>query len=161
MSKEEILEEFRLFAFGTDGIGAWLSDHTDQRVLERLARVEREPLAKVQLNQLLAFGHEAPVSDDFFRYYWLSRPARHPYDVAMISGFDPRWLEADAIVSLAHLRWGLYRLYTDGLLYVGNVRTAYRKLRSLLKPELDAYFARRRFDTEAIRARPPPFHLRP
>ena len=83
MSKEQILDEFGVFALGTDGIGGWLGADTDARVFDRLARVTQEPLAKVQLNQLLAFGHEAPVSDDFFRYQeelcgaWIARSRAH------------------------------------------------------------------------------------
>src|SRR5260370_28200267 len=80
MSKEQILDEFRLFHLGSDGIGGWLGPGTDGRVFDRLDGVDKDHLAKVQLNQLLAFGHEAPVSDDFFRYYWLSAPNLHPYD---------------------------------------------------------------------------------
>src|SRR5216683_1191911 len=100
MSKQEILHEFRLFALGTDGIGGWLDADTDDRVFERLGRLDQDPLAKVQLNQLLAFGHEAPVSDDFFRYYWLSKPTLHPYDVTTLPEFDPVWLASSQIVSL-------------------------------------------------------------
>jgi hypothetical protein len=69
MTKEQILEHFKLFRLGTDGIGGWLGPDTDARVFDRLAQVGTTPLTKVQLNQLFAFGHEAPVSDDFFRYY--------------------------------------------------------------------------------------------
>lgn len=158
MIKDTILDECRLFDMGTDGIGSWLSAGTDDRVFDRLARLDTEPWAKVQLNQLLALGHEAPVSDDFFRYYWLSNP-RHPYDVAGLPEYDPRWLKASAILSLAHLRWGLYRLYTDGLLFFGNVRTAYRRLRALTTTELELFYSLRRFDTDAIRARGPSLPL--
>jgi len=159
MSKEQILDQFKLFTLGTDGIGGWLGPHTDDRVFDRLDRVHREPLAKVQLNQLLAFGHEAPVSDDFFHYYWLSAPTLHPYDVKCMPDFDAKWLASNAIASLEHLRWGLYRLFTDGLLYFGNVRTAYRKLRALNGTELATFFGKRRFDTEAIKARGPSLPL--
>jgi len=159
MDKQQILDEFKLFALGTDGIGGWLGPETDARVLERLASIAKEPLAKVQLNQLLAFGHEAPVSDDFFHYYWLSDSSRHSYDVKRLTDFDRRWLDSNAIVSLAHLRWGLHRLYTDGLLYFGNVRTAYRKLRAFTESELNGFFGKRRFDSEAIRARGPALPL--
>jgi len=159
MEREQILKEFELFSLGTDGIGGWLGTKTDDRVFERLGRVDREPLAKVQFNQLLAFGHEAPLSDDFFRYYWLSDPSRHPYDVKTLPDFNPSWTTSNAIVSLAQLRWGLHRLYTDGLLYFGNVRTAYRKLRPLTAEQLDAFFSSRRFDTETIKARGPALPL--
>ncbi len=84
MSKDHILREFKLFSLGTDGIGGWLGPGSDDRVFQRLALAGSETLTKVQLNQLLAFGHEAPVSDDFFRYYWLSDPAEHPYDVKSV-----------------------------------------------------------------------------
>jgi len=157
--RAHILDQFGLFFLGTDGIGNWLGPDTDDRVFDRLGRIEDEPLSKVQLNQLLAFGHEAPVSDDFFHYYWLSEALRHPYDVKTVPDFDGRWLEAHAILSLTHLRWGLSRLYTDGLLYFGNVRTAYRKFRALTTQELDSFFSRRRFDTDGIKARGPALPL--
>ena len=164
MSKQHILDQFKLFSLGTDGIGGWLGPDTDDRVFDRLEKidreVDREPLAKVQLNQLLAFGHEAPVSDDFFRYYWLLAPSSHPYDTKALPEFDKTWLESTAIVSLAHLRWGLYRIFTDGLLYFGNVRTAYRKLRTLTAPELNGFFGTRRFDTAAIKSRGPSLPLK-
>src|SRR5712691_1153018 len=102
MTKDQILEHFKLFSLGTDGIGGWLGPDTDTRVFARLAQVEEAPLTKVQLNQLLAFGHEAPVSDDFFRYYWLADLADHPYDVKTLPEFDPKWLESTAITSLGH-----------------------------------------------------------
>jgi len=159
MEREQILKEFALFFLGTDGIGGWLGPKTDDRVFERLGRIDQAPLAKVQLNQLLAFGHEAPVSDAFFRYYWLSDPPRHPYDIKALPQFDPSWITSSVIVSVAHLRWGLYRLYTDGLLYFGNVRTAYRTLRALSADQLDACFSSRRFDTETIKARGPALPL--
>ena len=57
------------------------------------------------------------------------------------------------IKSLPHLKWGLYRLFTDALLYFGNVRTAFRNLRKLTREELNTFFAGKRFDTEAIRQR--------
>ena len=53
----------------------------------------------------------------------------------------------------------MHRLYTDGLLYFGNVRTAYRKLRPLTAEQLDAFFSSRRFDTETIKARGPALPL--
>ena len=159
MNKEQILEEFKLFSLGTDGIGGWLSPATDKRVFERLAQIKGQPLSKVQLNQLLAFGHEAQVSADFFRYYWLSQPDQHPYNVAELQDFDQKWLQATSIQSLGHLRWGLRRLYTDALLYFGSVRTAYRRLRAFTEKELNAFFAKQRFDTDAIRARGPSLAL--
>lgn len=143
-----------------DGICGWLSDSTDPEVFLRLDRIDSDPLSKVQFNQLLVFGHEAPCSDDFFRYYWLEAPNEHPYPVQKLPGFEKAWLSSPGITSLAHLKWGMYRLFTDGLLYFGDVRTAYRKLRSLSRDELVEYFARKRIDTDNIKARGPALPLK-
>jgi len=95
MLKEKVLEELQLFSLGTGGIGSWLTLETDDRVFQRLAGIETEPLTMVQLNQLLAFGHEAPVSDDFFRYYWRDVPTEHPYEVSKLPDFQEEWLKLD------------------------------------------------------------------
>ncbi len=92
MTKDEILDDFALFSLGGDGIGGWLAPETDDEVFDRLSRIEGDPLTKVQLNQLLVFGHEAPVSDDLFDYYWLSCPVDHPYEVGSLPGFSPGFL---------------------------------------------------------------------
>jgi hypothetical protein len=154
-TKEQIFEELRLFRLKTGGLGSWITEETDPIVLDRIAKVDEEPITKVQLNQLLAFGHEAPVSEDFFQYYWLKAPVNHPYDVKSVPHFEERWLDSAAIMSMAHLKWGLYRIYTDSLLWFGNVRSGYRKLRPLAAPQLASYFAARRFDTKLIRERGP------
>lgn len=153
--KARILREFKLFSLRTDGIGGWLSEETDDKVFDRLDNIDEQPLNKVQLNQLLVFGHEAIVSDDFYHYYWLELPKCHPYKVSDIPGFQPEWVElgANHIQSLAHLKWGLYRLFVDGLLYFGNVQTAYRELRNLTKHELDLFFSERRFNIDVIMSR--------
>jgi hypothetical protein len=160
MNKDDILREMQLFSLGGEGIGGWITAATDSRVFERLGRLDAEPLSKVQLNQLLVFGREATASDDFIRYYWLEDPLEHPYPVGLLPGFKKRWLQGtSAITSLDHLKWGLTRLFIDGLLYFGNVRTAYRQLRALTRPELVEFFARRRFDTTRIKERGPSLPL--
>jgi hypothetical protein len=90
-TKETILKEFEIFSLGTGGIGSWLTTETDDVVFDRLSRIENEPLSKVQLNQLLVLGHEAPVSDDFFYYYWLSCPPDHPYEPDGMTRYNPEW----------------------------------------------------------------------
>ena len=160
MAKERILHECRLFSLGTDGIGGWLSKETDDKVFERLDNIGNNHLTKVQLNQLLAFGHEAPVSDGFYAYYWLKNPDNHPYNVSELLDFKLDWIQSSSIQSLEHLKWGLYRLFVDGLLYFGNVRTAYQKLRTMTKTELKSFFSSKRFDTDVIKSRGPALALR-
>ena len=161
ITKTQILEEFSLFSVPTGGIGGWLTEKTPDDVFERLGNLDDEPLTAVQLNQLLVLGQEAPASDGFFRYYWLQAPAEHPYSVRHTPGFCEEWLNSDdMIVSLDHLKWGLYRLYIDALLYFGNVRTAHRKLRDFSFEELEEFFSHKRFDTEAIKRRGPSLPLK-
>ena len=153
MPKDNILEQFRIFSFRGEGISGWLTEDTDGKVFDRLDMIQDSPLTRVQFNQLLGFGHQAPVSDAFFRYYWNECPPKHPYPVEKLPDFEEKWLDAKEIVSLSHLKWGLYRLFTDGLLYFGNVRTAFRTLRTLDRDKLDVFFQRRRFDTYAMKQR--------
>lgn len=154
MSKEKILKQFELFSIGGEGIGGWLTNDTDDKVFDRLDKIEDQPLTRSQLNQLLVFGRQAPVSDAFFHYYWLECPTTHPFPVDLMADFDPEWLNNDEVItSLAHLKWGLYRLFTDGLLYFGNVRTAFRDLRTHNKKQLEAFFGPNRFDSDAMKQR--------
>ena len=153
MSKETILKQFHLFSFKGEGITGWLTEDTDDKVFDRLDKIQDSPLTRVQFNQLLGFGHQAPISEAFFRYYWIECPTKHPYPAEKLPGFEKKWLGAKEIVSLPHLKWGLYRLFTDGLLYFGNVRTAFRTLRTLDREKLDAFFQERRFDTDAVKQR--------
>ena len=155
-SKAQILQDFALFSVPTGGIGNWLTEKRHDDIFERLGKIDADPLPAVQLNQLLVLGHVAPLADGFFRYYWLQAPDRHPYSVRDVPGFSDAFVQSGGlIVSLAHLKWGLYRLYIDALLYFGNVRTAFRSLRDLAFSDIEAFFKSERFDTEAIKQRGP------
>ena len=154
MPKEKILEQFRLFSLGGDGIGGWLTEKTDDKIFERIDKIQDHPLSRAQLNQLLVLGHQAPVSDGFFQYYWLESPTKHPYRVEKLPGFC-QGLERSSteISSLRQLECGLYRLFVDALLYFGNVRTAFRTLRPLDREQLRAFFEKKRIDTVGMKAR--------
>jgi len=156
MSKEEILSKFQPLFAGTGGIDSWLSEKAPNAIFARLDGLNSSPLTQASLNQLLTFNHEAAVSQGFFRYYWLTAPAEHPYDVRRLSGFDPAWISALSITSLDHLRWGIYRLYLDGLMLFGNVRMAFRTLRELDAEELRRFFKSKRMAPEAMEERGQP-----
>ena len=151
VERAKILEVFAPLFGGTGGIDSWLGDETPDNVITRLSEIEAAPLSRAQLNQLLLMCHEAGVSQEFFRYYWLSAPTEHPYDVTKIEGFDRSWLGGLDIVSIHHLRWGLYRLYLDALLFYGNIRTAYRDLRT--RVHVGTVFSIHRFPTDELRSR--------
>ena len=159
-SKSEILARMADYRIDDGGIGSWLTDKTCEVVFDRLGRIDEEPLSAVQLNQLLVLAHEAPVSDGFFSYYWREVPRSHPYDVRTLTAFHTDWVGSEAIRSLNHLAWGIHRLYVDGLLYFGNIRSAFRRLREQSVQELREFFQGKRMDTDAITRRGPPLPLR-
>ena len=159
-NKEKILEKFKLYSSPNGGIGTWLSEETDDDVFHRLAEIDQNPLSRAQLNQLLTLGHEAPVSDGFFEYYWLNVPKRHPYDVQKISEFQNKSKDCSEIESLDHLFWGFYRLYLDGLMWFGNIREAYRFLRIKDLDFLRDYFESKCLDTKEIISRGSPLELK-
>jgi hypothetical protein len=144
-----------LFRFGDGGgIGAFFSKKTDRDVLLRLA--EPSALSLQEVNQLLVLAHEGSVTEGFYRYYWLEAPS-HTYDVTELEGYNSGWFQRSpqTIRSLEHFRWGIYRLYVDGLLYLGNVRSAFRRFRTMDYEELGKFFNDRRNHTEALRKRGP------
>jgi hypothetical protein len=149
-----------LFA-GMGGIDSWLArkealpKETPPEVIQRLKALDRELLTKSQLGQLLILSHEAGPSEGFFNFYWKLVPKKHPYDVRVHGAtpdqpFDEGWIEGDSIVSLAHLRWGMYRFYVDALLFFGNIRSAYRHLRDRDDDSLVRFFEQKRVDSERL-----------
>ena len=160
--RHPVLDRFSDFVSDAGGIDSWLTSNAPPAVFDRLADLEADPLSREQLNQLLVLSHEAGMSAGFFAYYWLTAPASHPHDVREVDGFDSAWIDGvTSIVSLDHLRWGLYRFYVDALRRFGNVRSAYRRLRDLSDAELAEFFAEERFDTDALKRRGKPLPLNP
>ena len=156
--RDRILSEFALFAGGTGGLGTLLRKKNCIEVFDRLATIQQEPLSRTQLNQLLHLSHEAGLSEGFFRYFWLSIPV-HVYDVTRLADYRPEWNGSNAIRSLEHLRWGIYRACLDGLFYFGDMRTGYRELRTKTYEELTAFFQSKRIDTGALTRRGPALPL--
>jgi hypothetical protein len=107
--QDEIRGRLSKFILVGPGIGGWLGTATSNIVFDRLARIEQEPLSLAQFSQLLILGHQAPPSEDFLRYYWLSAPADHPYPIGSLTAFQPNFT-GDTVKSLDHLAWGLERL---------------------------------------------------
>ena len=153
----QTLERFRLFLGGTEGLGSWVGPQAPEQMLASLADIESHPLSKARLNQLLTLAHQAPVSEAMFRYYWLSFPTNHPYDVRKIPGYDQKWISCDQICSLDQLYWGLYRFYVDALLFFGNVRTAFRTLRRMSENELEVFFRHNCVSYDDLAKRGDPF----
>ena len=147
-----------LFAGGTGGIDDWLIGDRAQIVCERLCRLGNEPLSCSQLNQLLALSHQAEVSEGFFKFYWASAEP-HVYDVTLVPCYHPSYASLDQILTVDQLRWGLYRLYVDALLFYGTIENGYRELRNKDYQTLIRGFQARRFDTDRMVHRGKPLPL--
>jgi hypothetical protein len=152
MTKEYITKFFQGLSHASKGFEGWLHKTGHDKVFERLAKIDREPLTKVQLNQLLLLSLEAGISDDFFRYYWLSTPS-HSYSVDKVDDFDTAFSKASSIISLQHLRWGLRRIYIDGLLYFGSVKHGFRELKNMTMNQLTNFFRSKSIPTDTIKER--------
>ena len=151
MSKEAILDQFKLYSSNGEGIAGWLTDDADPEIFDRLANIDNEPLTQAQLNQLLALAQQPTVSNGYFYYYWLESPPDHPYPVQSLPKFRQDWLSGGGrIKSLSHLEWGLHRIFVDGLLYFGNIDKAYRSLRNLSMEELVRFFRGKRIVSESF-----------
>jgi hypothetical protein len=109
-----------------------------------------------QTNQLLHLCSLAGMSEGFFRYYFLESPSLHPYPLSKVgtSSYAPP-LGVPQIGSAEQLSWGLRRFIQDALLYWGNLRQAYRDLRSLTSEEIHERFQARRFDQKRLIERGP------
>lgn len=141
---------------------AFLATEDGKLVIERLMNLEKEPLSITHLNQLLHLSHDAGMTYGFFRYYFLTFPSNHPYPVDRF--WDASCLMSDVgIASLEQLDFGLRRFYTDALLYWGNIRSAYRELRTKSYEGIDLFFSGKRYDNESMNGRTKvlPFHAIP
>jgi len=158
-AKKTILTRFDLFTDGTGGIDGWLHEKTPPETFQRLMTIGLKPLSLAQLNQLLTYGHAAPLKEGFFQYYWLTAPP-HTYDLTSLPSYRQDWDGSLAIFDLDQLYWGLYRFYTDALLYFGNIRAAYQVLRTVSISQLKNFFGSQRIEPESMVARGPSLPLK-
>jgi hypothetical protein len=152
MTNEEATNLLKFYFPGSLRLGNQLKSEDGQRILERLRDIESHPLTITHTNQLLHLNHEAGMTDGCFRYYFLDEPLTHPYPVNRVLNALPP-INKLCIGSLAQLDWGLRRMYIDALLYWGNVRSAYRYLRTKMYDELVSIFAGHRFPSNAMKGR--------
>jgi hypothetical protein len=125
--------------------------------------LDRGGLPLAMVNQALHLCAYAGMSEGFFRYYFLEAPHQHPYPVGMVLG--PEFYEPPAgatqITNLQHLHWGVRRFMYDAMLYWGDLRQAYRELRSLSLEAITRLFAAKRFDPGYLMTRGSIMHPAP
>lgn len=153
MTEDELIRTLRFYlpkSFSEQS--PFLKTHDGKVAVQRLLNLSSEPLSITHVNQLLHLSHEAGMTEGFFKYYFLSFPDTHPYPV------DRFWdashlLSQHGIGSLTQLEFGLKRFFTDALLFWGNIRSAYRDLRTKTFDEITAYFSDKRYKTESLTSR--------
>ncbi len=155
MTKQEVATCLSFFFPGSFTTGTKLKSQDGEKVLGRLVEIEQSPLKLTHANQLLHLIHEAGMTEGFFRYYFLTCPDTHPYPVNRVLDPHPQ-INDEGISSLKQLEWGLRRLYIDALLFWGNVRSAYRELRTQSHDELVESFKAERFPTGNLCSRGDP-----
>ena len=154
MNKEQIIEYFKLFSdSNSDGLEKLFSSSGKEEVFARLADIDKDPLSKVQLNQLLIISALPGMTYGFFKYYWLSDPVLHTYNVKLLDDFNEDFIGKEEIVSLEHLRWGLKRVYIDALLYFGNITNGFNHLNTKKEKQIIEFFEKKRFPTDIIKSR--------
>ena len=155
-NRDDILREMEFFRGNGEGIEAWFSENISDVVIDALANCEKRPISVEVLNQLLILSHEGGVSQGFFEFYFLSNPHSRGiywYNPSKLDEFDQSFLQSSHLISLNHLKWGLKRLYIDGLLYFGNIRQCYRTLRSLNASQLQDFFGSKVLSARALTGR--------
>lgn len=155
-AKSDLLAEFELFRGNGGGIEAWFSERIPDNVVEVLVDCEKRHISCEVLSQLLILSHEGGVSRSFFDFYFSYDPHAEGhswYDPKTLPEFEEQFIGATELVSLAHLKWGLRRLYIDALLSFGNIRQAFRSLRTARQRHDVIARLARPFDTKAMTSR--------
>lgn len=153
ITEEAVLAALSFFLPGSFGAGKpFLGTEKARLVVNRLMSMQSEPIHVTHFNQLLHLTHEAGVTPGFFKYYFTTRPLGHPYPADAVLTAMPE-LNPSGIAALAPLEWGLRRFYMDSLLYWGDIRSAYRVLRTLTYEEICELFLKKRFPADVMQAR--------
>lgn len=160
MTREQLLKTLALYFPGSfASTSKFLESEVARDLIDRLLKIPTEPLTLTHLNQFLHLTKEAGISEGFYKYYFLSVPSAHPYPVDRVFPSVPG-LDQNEVSSLEQLLWGVHRFFVDGLLYFGDLRSAYGEIRRKSYEELEEFFASKRFDSAAMQSRGAvlPFH---
>lgn len=160
MNTEDLIEDLKKFfpaSFTSES--TFLKSLDAELMIDRLSKMPKDPLHLTNFNQLLHLNHEAGISSGAYKYYFQTEPKNHPYPVDKITKEMPI-LHERGISSPNQLLWGIKRFYIDGLLYWGDIRNAYRALRTKSFKEITEFFAAKRIQSELMQQRGPvlPFH---
>jgi len=154
MTKQDLLERLaKYFPQWFCSSSRFPESESGSLVIERLLRMEWDPISCTHVNQLLHMMHELGMTEGFFSYYFSSSPSPSPASQS----------NGTAVRSLEQLCSGLQHFFTDALLHSGGVRIAYERLAKKSHSQILELFAAKRFDPQAMAARGAvlPFHAIP
>ena len=145
------LEDFSIFTTKNKGIESiFLKNDSNPLVLEKFQELDKtKPISKVKLNQLFLLSKESGMTEGFFKYYWTSTP-KHCYNISSIPHYDEKYDSLSEIESKEQLYWGFYRLYTDALLFKGNIRFFYRIFCKKDFDELERFFSSKKLYDDSV-----------
>lgn len=151
MKKEEIIEYFSDIMYASEQISicSFVSAKSSMELFDSLENIEEKPISKVQLDQLLILHQQKNMSEDFFRYYWLTLPTKHLYEVEMPTAFNFN-SSATTINSIEQFKWGFNRIFIDCLLMYGNIQRGYETLSRKSFEQLQAEFDKHRINDTQI-----------
>lgn len=159
-TKEEIMEEFSDIMCPVDGICGFVSPNSTDYLFHALENIEKKPITKVQLNQLLNMQHIRSISDGFVRYYWLDKQRQCKKPIHFYQYPQPMEKPScQSIESLVDFKRGLQRIFTDCLLIYGNINTGFQELASKSYEQLVSIFQNMRIDSEMIKERGATLHF--
>lgn len=141
-------ENYSICNFVTEKFGS-------EYLFKLLKTIERKPISKVQLDQLLSLHRQKNITDDFYSYYWMTSPANHFYKIDLPADIDleERIDGKNCITTVRQLKWGFERIFIDCLYLYGNIQAGYDILSQMSSNELQATFDKVKFDTEQIMKR--------
>jgi hypothetical protein len=135
-----------------------LNESANAMIVSALANCEQEFLSLAKLNQLLGLTRHSPVSEGFFRHYFLSAPMEHPYAIGRLMSVQPE-VHVSHIVSRAQFEFGVRRFLADALLFFPDIDQAFQELGEKTHEQIISFFSSKCFDGQSMQQRGPAFEL--
>ncbi len=147
MEKRKLIEAFEDIMCDVPGICGFISNCSNDIVIDSLREIENNPITKVQFDQLLSLQEIKCISDDVFEYYWLTNPTNHFYKLPDATF---AFSVSKTIKSISQLKWGFTRLFIDCLYLFGNIDKGFESIANMTHVELSVLFKDHVFPTQQI-----------
>lgn len=140
------------------GVNSNMLESTHEMIITVLANCSKDYLSLARLNQLLGLTKHNPISEGFFKYYFLSIPIGHPYSFVRLMSEKPD-IHVSHIVSSEQFEYGVRRFLADSLLFFSSIDQGFRQLGQMTYEQLVDFFSSRCSDGQSMQQRGPAFEL--